>query len=399
MRVRQIAAALLCLAAALLPSLAAASEPELFGVGARSAAMGDTGTADAEGWEASYANPAGVVGPKRRRITVGYVGAQYHLTLDGAHDPVRATNGLYIGANLPLPFGGVMKDRLAIGLAFYYPTGLITSARAPYPDVLRLALVDGRTETVSVLVVASARVNQRLRIGAGVLALAALEGTIAITPDAGGHITTVAEEQLVTDYAPVVGVLIETMPWLNLGWVLRGESKSEYDIKVVNSLGATLPVQIPTLRIAGVAQYDPLQMQIEAAFRHRWLHVNLGLAWKHWSAFPHPVENATPGAPAQPPSRYHDTAVPRVGAEASGAWGKLRLKGRLGYWFEWSPAPHDQVILVDADRHVVTAGAGLEWGSAWSFSLDVFGQLHVLADCPSAGGLFGVFGATLGIDL
>ena len=56
-------------------------------------------------------------------------------------------------------------------------------------------------------------------------------------------------------------------------------------------------------------------------------------------------------------------------------------------------------MLVDANRHVVTAGAGVEWGRAWSFSLDLFGQLHQLADNPHASGRFAVFGATVGLDL
>jgi long-chain fatty acid transport protein len=379
--------------------MAHASEPELFGIGARSAAMGATGTADAEGWEAVYANPAGVVGPERRRITVGYVGARYQLSLDGQHHPVRATDGIYIGANLPLPFGGILKDRLALGIAFYYPTGLITTASAPYPDQPRLALLDTRTETVSLMVVAAARVHRRVRIGIGVLALAALIGNISITPDAGGRITTVAEEQLVTDFAPLAGIRVEATRFMQLGLVLRGESKSSYDLRITNSLGPVLPISIPTLRVAGVAQFDPLQLQLEAGFRHKWLVVDVGIAWKHWSAFPHPVENATPGAPPQPPTGYHDTAVPRLGLEGIGAWGKWRLAGRLGYFFEQSPAPHDQAILVDADRHVITAGLGWGWGSAWSFSLELFGQLHVLADSPHAGGEFGVFGATLGLDL
>jgi long-chain fatty acid transport protein len=390
--VRQIAALLICAAAA-------ASEPELFGVGARSAAMAGTGTADAEGWEATYANPAGIVGAERRRLTIGYVGARYDLKLDGHHQPVRSTNGVYIGANLPLPFGGVMRDRLAIGLAFYYPTGLITSAQAPYPDQPRLALLERRTETVSVLVAASARAHRRVKLGIGVLALAALIGNIAITPDAGGRITTLAEEQLITDFAPVAGIRVQAASFVQIGLVLRGESKSQYDLRVTNSLGPRIPVAIPTLRIAGTAQFDPLQMQLEAGFRHKWLVVDVGIAWKHWSPFPVPVENATPGAPPQPPTGYHDTAVPRLGLEGNGAWGKWRLSGRLGYFFEQSPAPSDQAILVDGDRHVLTGGLGWGWGSAWSFSLDLFGQLHVLAETPHAGGLFGVFGATLGLDL
>jgi long-subunit fatty acid transport protein len=386
-------------AALLIVASASASEPELFGVGARSAAMAGTGTADAEGWEASYANPAGVVGLDRRRISVGYVGARYHLRLDGQQRGEKDTDGVYIGANLPLPFGGILKDRLAIGLAFYYPVGIITTASAPYPDQPRLALLDTRTKTVSVLVAAGARVHRRVRLGIGVLALAALIGNIAITPDAGGRITTLAEEQLITDFAPVAGIRVEATRFLQLGLVLRGESKSQYDLRVTNSLGPRLPVQLPTLHIAGTAQFDPLQLQLEAGFRHKWLAVDVGIAWKHWSDFPVPVENATPGAPPQPPTRYHDTAVPRLGLEANGAWGKWRLAGRLGYFFEQSPAPPDQTILVDANRHAITAGLGWGWGRAWSFSLDVFGQLHVLADSPHAGGVLGVFGATLGLDL
>ena len=97
---RQFAALLLLWSAA-----ASASEPELFGVGARSAAMGDTGVADAEGWEATYANPAGVVGPTRRRITVGYVGARYHLSLDGEHRP-EPRNGI-VDAGRDAGLGGL----------------------------------------------------------------------------------------------------------------------------------------------------------------------------------------------------------------------------------------------------------------------------------------------------
>src|SRR5207253_354921 len=45
------------------PSIVRASEPEMFGMGGRGAAMAGTGVADAEGYDATYTNPAGVVGP------------------------------------------------------------------------------------------------------------------------------------------------------------------------------------------------------------------------------------------------------------------------------------------------------------------------------------------------
>ena len=104
--------------------------------------MAGTGVADATGYDATYTNPAGLVGPTERRLTLGYVHAGYRLNLDGAHHPVDATDGLVLGADLPMPFGGVLRDRVALGLGFYFPFGVINRARAPFPDEPRLALLD-----------------------------------------------------------------------------------------------------------------------------------------------------------------------------------------------------------------------------------------------------------------
>ena len=73
-----------------------------------------------------------------------------------------------------------------------------------------------------------------------------------------------------------------------------------------------------------------------------WLRVLVGATWKHWSAYENPVENATAGTPPQSPPGYHDTVVPRIAGEASREWGRVRLSGRLGYYFEWSPAPQGE---------------------------------------------------------
>src|SRR3569623_1782971 len=45
-----------------------ASEPEMVGMGARTPGMAGTGVADAEGYDATYTNPAGLVGPPARRL-------------------------------------------------------------------------------------------------------------------------------------------------------------------------------------------------------------------------------------------------------------------------------------------------------------------------------------------
>src|SRR5262249_48608127 len=145
-----------------------------------------------------------------------------------------------------------------------------------------------------------------------------------------------------------------------------------------NRLGSLLPIELPTLRIVGVAQYDPMQAALETALSPlSWLTIDVGLTWKHWSGFGLPTENATPGTPPQPSPNFHDTVVPRVAGEATYARGRLRLHGRGGYFFEWSGATGP--VLLDGDRHVLTGGAGVEWlGSMLSAQLDLFGQWHHL---------------------
>lgn len=368
-------------------------------MGARSSAMGGTGAADAEGYDATYANPAGLVEPTHRRLTLGYVHGWYALNLDGTHRPVDPTDGVVLGANLPIPFGGVLRDRLALGMAFYFPLNVINRANAPYPDQPRFAILDNDTQVVSILVGAGARISRRITIGVGVLALAALVGTVQIQPDASGHITTASEEQLIASFTPVAGARMRVTSWARVGLTFRGESKSTYDLDVTNNLGATLPIALPTLRIAGTAQYDPLQMAAEGAFEPlRWLVVDVGVTWKHWSAFPLPTENATLGAPAQPPPKFHDTAVPRLGLEAIRRQRQVRLIGRAGYFYEWSPS--NDAVLVDGGRHVLTFGGGIEWiNRLTAVQLDAFGQWHHVQATPRISGDLAVFGVTVGVDL
>jgi len=281
---------------------------------------------------------------------------------------------------------------------------VINRARTPFPDEPRLALLDTRTQVVSIVAAAGVRITDRISIGGGVLALAALVGEIRIAPDAGGRIGTVSEQQLVIDYAPIVGARVAVTRALRIGATFRGESRSEYDIVITNRLGARLPLEIPTLRIAGVSQFDPMQLALEAAWRPRpQLALAVGATWKHWSAFPQPAMNATRGAPPLPAPDYHDTVVPRIAVEYVGAPRRtIDLAARAGYFFEWSPAPaaKPEHTLLDADRHVVTAGGGLVWhGPAGALAVDLFAQWHQLAGNPRAGGGFFVFGVTAGVDL
>jgi long-chain fatty acid transport protein len=378
------------------------SGPDLFGMGPRAGALAGAGVADGDGWDQAYTNPAGLVDARRRRLSLGYEGARYHLFLDGARRDVSPSNAVLLGAVLPIPFGGLLRDRVALGLAFYLPTGLITRARAPFPETPRLPLLDDRTQVVSVVVSGGFRLHRRVDVGIGVLALAALVGQSVVSTDAGGNATTLSNQELVTRLSPIVGVRVRATERLRLGLVYRAESKAEYDVSILTRLGARLPVTIPTLQLRGVAQYDPHQLHLEAAVQWGPATLLVGIGWRHWSGYPVPSENPTKGTPAQPDPGFHDTVVPRAAVEASRAMGHgLSLVGRLGYAFELSPADaRTSSAYVDADRHVLGAGGGLSWrrGRA-GLHLELIGQWQHLARASRASGDLGVFGATLGVDL
>jgi long-subunit fatty acid transport protein len=378
------------------------SAPELFGLGPRAVALAGAGVADGDGWDQAYTNPAGLIDARRRRLSVGYLGARYRLELDGARRAATPTDGVLLGAVLPVPFGGVLRDRVALGLGFYFPTAFITRARAPYPETPRLPLLDDRTQVVSVIVSAAARVHARVDVGIGVLALAALVGRIVVATDSGGNATTLSNQELVTRLAPLVGLRVRATDRLRLGLVYRGESKAEYDVTIATDLGARLPLPIPALLLRGVAQYDPHQLHLEGAVRLGPATLLVGLGWKHWSGYPIPSENATKGTPAQPSPGFHDTVVPRLAAEASHALPHgLVVIGRVGYAYELSPADAATASsYVDADRHLLGVGAGLGWtrGRA-GLHLDLGGQWQHLSRATRAMGDLGVFTATLGIDL
>src|SRR4051794_3381402 len=90
---------------------ASASPEDIFSYGTRSPAMGGTGAASAQGFEAAYLNPALLSRMRERKLTAGLMGATF--SLQGGPDavPAKPAKGVIIGVDLPIPFGGVLQDR------------------------------------------------------------------------------------------------------------------------------------------------------------------------------------------------------------------------------------------------------------------------------------------------
>ncbi|MCC6556041.1 MAG: hypothetical protein IT372_24030 [Polyangiaceae bacterium] len=428
-------ARLAAVAALAMPAVASASPEDILGDGARSSAMGSTGPALAEGYEAVYANPALLSLVHERRLTLGLVGAVADLRAGAAghaqrlsYDPLK---GAIIGATLPIPFGGPLADRVALGLAFFTPFDVVVRGRILYPETPQFLLAD-RLQSVAVQAAAGADLGHGIRIGGGFAALAALSGSVLVATDASGRVGTVVEDTLIASYGPILGASYDLGAY-RIGATFRGELVGRFNVVIkVRDLGQ---ITVPPLNISGVAQYDPMQIALEVARVEGDWKLALGLTFKHWSSYPGPADATVrcpflfdfdtgqpftgacdPHAPEDP--GYSDTLVPRAGVERVLSPGDgVAMKLRAGAFFEPSPAPEQAgaANVYDNHRAALAIGYGLALDPPWPrLSLDLFSELQVLvprthekaasvppdnAGAPSVdtGGLLFAFGATAGV--
>lgn len=404
-------AARLAAALALAAPCAHASPEDVLGYGARAPAMGATGVASGEGYEAAYLNPALLSTMRARALSLGLSGATFRLSALGPGLPGRipygAAKGLVIGVGLPVPFGGVLKDRVGVGLAFYTPISVVVRGRILYPETPQFPLLPDRTQSVALRLGVGADVGRGLRVGVGFAALAQIDGSAIVATDATGRVGTRVEDQLVATYAPIVGVTwdlpVRFPTKLRVGLVYRGTLDARFVVAIDATKLSTL--NIPRLNIAGLAQYDPAEVGLELASVGDRLTLAGGVTLKRWSKYPGLLEptircsadNPDCAALVPPSVAYADTLALRAGADwtlpvAHG----LEAHLRAGAMFEPSPLPSQiptgqaysaaakglvdvPTRYFDAPRVAVTWGGGLRLASPLPpIDVDVFGQLHAL---------------------
>lgn len=369
-------AATLCLA---LP--AHASAPDLFGYGARSQALAGATVSDTRGHAAVYANPAGLAFERQTSVALGYQFTTLDLTLDGQAADARDATATMIGFDLPLPLGGWLEDRLALGAGFVIPTNSVLVADIPRPGDPDFVLVGNRAQTVSLQAALGVRIIDGLALGVGFIALSALDGAIDVAPNAEGRIGSQARDQLIADYSPIVGLMARLPAGFAVGAVWRAESAARFVLPITADLGGSFPLPIPTLQIEGVAQYDPERIDGELSWKSATWRAAAGASFARWSAYPIPiVYTAVPeDFPAQPTPDFEDIVEYRAGLEFTPTVGDAGLAARAGYRFAPTPTPEQTGLysLLDSDRHLLTLGGGVE---GWGLRLDIALQWHLMAE-------------------
>ncbi|WP_438030520.1 OmpP1/FadL family transporter [Sorangium sp. So ce233] len=388
-------APLLAAGLALAPPGAALASPEdVLGFGARASAMGATGAAVAEGYEAVHANPALLSLSRERRLTLGMEGAIFDLRAGDRRLPYAPLRGSLIGATVPIPFGGALADRVTIGLGFFAPLDVVVRGRILYPETPQFPLAD-RTQSVAVQAALGAAIGRGVRVGGGFAALAALSGSVTVATDTTGRVGTLVEDTLVASYAPILGASYDLGDY-RLGATFRGELVGRFNVVIhAEDLGG---IAVPPLNIAGIAQYDPAEVALEVARVSGPWKVAIGATYKRWSDYPGAVEatvrcpdvdpdtgepfTGSCAAPSPEDPGYSDTVVPRVGVERSVA---LRpgatAHARGGAFFEASPAPEQTGAsnTYDNARLGLSLGYGLALAAPLPrLTLDLFTQVQLL---------------------
>jgi long-chain fatty acid transport protein len=395
----------------LLARVAAASPEDVIGFGPRSPAMGGTGAASSQGYEAAYTNPALLSEIREQKLALGVEEIAFDLKAKGAglpgavgYDPMHS---IVIGADVPIPLRGVLRDRIGAGLALSTPTDVIVRGQILYPELPQFPLLPTRTQSVAVRAGLGIDVGWGLRIGAGFAALAEIEGSAVVATDSTGKVGATVQDQLLATYSPTFGATFD-LPLhekarTRIGLTYRGALAAHFSVTIDATKLSTL--SIPLLNIAGIAQYDPAQMVLEVSRADGPLLLAAGVTFKRWSQYPGPLEptlscpSGEPdcGALTPPSFTYQNTWVPRAGAEYTlEAARSLQVHLRAGAFYEPSPMPGtlpsskayndaaNTTLSVptryfDADRLAITLGYGMTMRDPLPpITLDLFGQGQAL---------------------
>jgi len=376
------ACALAVLMAVAIPQTAQASPSDLFGFGGRSPALAGTTVSDAIDYDAVYINPAGLADVTGVRVTTGMLTGDFSIKIDkrdvGAPDPA----GVVSGFTVPVPLKGKWKNRVGAGLAVFVPGQVINAVKSPFVGDPVFTLLDGKTKVVAMQGGLAARLTDKLRAGIGVWVLAGLNGGIHVSTDPSGRFATQSEQQLQSQYVALAGLRYHHSERLKLGMAVRGVARATYDIEITNELADSLPLTIPTVQIAGTAQYDPATVAFEASWQATDSLKLFGqLQYQRWSAYPPPTLKVVEQMPPALSPNFSDTVVPRVAAEFTKKLGSVELALRAGYFFSMSPAPemNGRLSLFDNSRHVTTGGVGLSFPTfAIPLHLNAWAQTHFL---------------------
>jgi long-chain fatty acid transport protein len=369
--VRRWHLALAGLAVWIAPSVALATQAELFGAGPRSTALAGAGTSLGLDAESALMNPAKLA-PAVKELSFGLRASNFNLELewDGSEEPYPADNatGFFLGATTPLSDGDV---EAAFGLFAGSPPDYIVRARLPFAEEPDFPTLVRRASAFDFAAGLGLRYDF-FSLGIGIRALAALTGTVG-AEDRNGTPVQVVSNELVPAWAPVFGLGFEPGADFSVGMSLRTVLRADFDVTLAtDDLGG---VPLPPMHVRGVAHFEPLRLDTEVSRRFDRTTLLVALGYERWSDYPgtlgstlecpDDVPACGTSAPAAP--NASDVFVPRVAVSHDVSFSTLGATLRAGYSFVPAALPEQRgaANALDSARHGLAVGYSVGFGRAY----------------------------------
>ncbi len=267
-----------------------ATSLELYGFGARSVAMAGATEATEDDYFAAFTNPANLAFAKH--IHFGF-GAD---AIWNRFDIQRVAGESQYPSHLPVdnylahigistPFGGVFKDKLALGIAMHVPLGGPTRLDAHDYRQPQLPLYDTLGDRLALVASLAYRPWPWLSFGAGAQVLTALTGSADIALSVLDHRITQKSMQveLATKAYAILGITAQPRDDWRISLVYRQSSQVSYEIPLAVNM---VDVGNLKFRISGIGLWLPDTIVLAAAHKFGAWNVTGGAAWLRFSAMP-----------------------------------------------------------------------------------------------------------------
>ncbi len=396
---------LLCLASA------HASVLDIYGYNPRGTSMGNAHVAVADDYTATFYNPAGLTRRKKVAVGAGFMASFPDLHIDRDFETAKQTkienelppgfSGFNLGGVFPL--GGLIGNRVAIGIGIYLPTLNLLRSEGIDPKIPQYYRYQNLPDKVVLLASVAVEPVDWLSLGVGIQALAAIDGLAELDIELSNR--RVSRQSLRIDIeptaAPVAGILLRPTDTISVGASYRGELQLDYQIPVDIRIDDLFDLR---LDIGGTALYVPDYWNLGVAvdLPDAKLRVAVEITLARWSRAPDPSPTFTAdvGGPLVEglglderldiangqgvDLAFEDTPILKFGVEHR-THPQVRL--RAGYAYRESPAPIpvDVFNYIDNDAHLLSGGVGFSFEDPLEvhrspFSLDLVYQLTVMVE-------------------
>jgi long-chain fatty acid transport protein len=383
------------------------------GVSPRDTAMGNAFTGVANDYSAAFYNPAGLYQVRKTHFSVGYKYVQpalylsmptnYGLNFTDYPGTRMLTLGLASDLNFPRFLNPKITNRVFFGLAIgisNYLKSFSTYIAPEIPYFPRYA--DRLVSLLSIYASLSIRITDWLAVGVGMVpATSSRVSAAVITKTDLFNMRWRSDQAIisrtVTIAKPVVGVLFKPPAWwfrdhLSIGLVWRdevlgndGTGSSRAFTQLVFPDGTEYKdIPYADNPVYGITGFSPQQVAVGlGVYPIGGMTIAIDEVWKRWSRWRNFM-----GLHPDPP--WEDTFQTRIGIEHVWRFNYMWLYSvavRGGWYYEPSPAPDrpSDWNLMDNDKHVVSAGLGMEMGHLVGLfmapvAVDIAYQQHILQE-------------------